>query len=249
MSGGPSRPQSKLMIDGIRCRLSTSPSKVTISCPRARKWLKEAQPFKLNRAVISSSSERNSFMSGGAHRTAMVSVGPHGSIFVIATIAPTSRERLSPGTEATESLLIKQIQSLWQQCRMITYSVFRLAARRTVLCGWILRAGMRAGERKTGWTKPLLRSPGLWALNAPGLLLVGHRGIPGGGVERFAVPTRLWSGQHSLDLTIWPSHRNADGARGASVSAPAGGRFGFAWLKRRSWVMMCPEPAGGRWAA
>ena len=29
---------------------------------------------------------------------------------------------------------------------------------------------MRAGERKTGWTKPLPPSPGLWALNAPGRL-------------------------------------------------------------------------------
>src|SRR2546423_15337511 len=87
---------------------------------------------------------------------------------------------------------------------MITYSVFRLAARRTVLCGWILRLECPP-------------SPGLWALNAPGLLLVGHRGIPGGGLEPFAVPTRLSSGQHSLDLTIWPSRRNADGAR-AQVS-------------------------------
>ncbi len=103
---------------------------------------------------------------------------------------------------------------------MITYSVFRLAARRTVL--WVdSAAGMRAGERKTGWTKPLPPSPGLWALNAPGRLFVGHRGIPGGGLEAFAVPTRLSSGEHSLDLTIWPSGWNADGALGASVPAPA----------------------------
>ena len=58
-------------------------------------------------------------------------------------------------------------------------------------------------------------------MDAPGLLLVGHRGIAGGGLERFAVPTRLSSGQHSLDLTNWRSRRNADGARGASVPAPA----------------------------
>jgi hypothetical protein len=80
---------------------------------------------------------------------------------------------------------------------------------------------MRAGERKTGWTKPLPPEPGLWALNAPGRLLVGHRGIPGGGLEPFAVPTGLSRGQHSLDWTIWPSGRNTDGARGASVRAPA----------------------------
>jgi hypothetical protein len=80
---------------------------------------------------------------------------------------------------------------------------------------------MRAGERKTGWTKPLPPSPGLWALNAPGLLLVGHRGIPDGGLEPFALPTRLSSSQHSLDLTAWPSRGNADGACGASVPAPA----------------------------
>ena len=80
---------------------------------------------------------------------------------------------------------------------------------------------MRAGERKTGWTKPLPPSPGLWALNAPGRLLVGHRCIAGGGLEPFAVPTRLSSGEHSLDLTIWPSGWNADGALGASVLVPA----------------------------
>jgi hypothetical protein len=39
--------------------------------------------------------------------------------------------------------------------------------------------------------------------------------------EPFAVPTRLSSGQHSLDLTVWPSRGNADGACGASVPAPA----------------------------
>ena len=89
---------------------------------------------------------------------------------------------------------------------------------------------MRAGERKTGWTKPLPPSPRLWALNAPGLLLVGHRGIPGGGLEPFAVPTRLSSGQHSLDLTIWPSRRNADGARGASAPTPA-------WRALRVWAV------------
>jgi hypothetical protein len=81
--------------------------------------------------------------------------------------------------------------------------------------------GVRAGERKTGWTKPLPPSPGLWALNAPGRLLVWRRGIAGGGLAPFAVPTRLSSGQHSLDLPIWPSRRNADGARGAGVLAPA----------------------------
>jgi hypothetical protein len=31
-------------------------------------------------------------------------------------------------------------------------------------------------------TKPLPPSPGLWALNAPGLLLMEHRGIPDGGL-------------------------------------------------------------------
>ena len=60
-----------------------------------------------------------------------------------------------------------------------------------------------------------------YGLNAPGRLLVGHRGIPDGGLEAFAVPTRLSSGEHSLDLTIWPSGWNADGARGASAPAPA----------------------------
>ena len=93
---------------------------------------------------------------------------------------------------------------------------------------------MRAGERKTGWTKPLPPSPGLWALNGPGPLLVGHRDIPGGGLEPFAVPTRLSSGQHSLDLTIWPSRRNARWRFAAQASPPRpGGRFGFARSERR----------------
>ena len=50
---------------------------------------------------------------------------------------------------------------------------------------------------------------------------MGHRGIPDGGLEPFAVPTRLSSGQHSQDLTVWPSRGNADGTCGASVPAPA----------------------------
>ena len=104
---------------------------------------------------------------------------------------------------------------------MITYSVFRLAARRTVLCGWILRLECAPVSEKLVGLNRSPPWPRLWALNAPGLLLVGHRGIPGGGLEPFAVPTRLSSGQHSLDLTIWPSRRNADGARGASAPAPA----------------------------
>jgi hypothetical protein len=32
------------------------------------------------------------------------------------------------------------------------------------------------------------------------------------------VPSRL---QHRIDLTIWPSRRNADGRRGAGVPTPA----------------------------
>jgi hypothetical protein len=50
---------------------------------------------------------------------------------------------------------------------------------------------------------------------------MGHRGIPDGGLEPFTVPTRLSTGQHSLDLTVWPPRGNADGACDASVSAPA----------------------------
>src|ERR1700726_1931678 len=49
----------------------------------------------------------------------------------------------------------------------------------------------------------------------------GAWGIPGGGLEPFAVPTKLSSDQRSLDLTVWPSRRNAAGAGAASVPAPA----------------------------
>jgi hypothetical protein len=77
---------------------------------------------------------------------------------------------------------------------------------------------MRAGEQKTGWTKPPPPTPGLWALNSPGPLLVGHRGISGGGLEPSAVRTRV---QHRIDLSIWPTRRNADGPCGAGVPAAA----------------------------
>src|SRR5271169_1474740 len=80
---------------------------------------------------------------------------------------------------------------------------------------------MRAGEQKTGCTKPP-PSPGLWALNAPGRLLAEHRGVSGGGAEpSTAAPTGPSSGQHRLDLTIWLSRRNGVGRRGAGVPAPA----------------------------
>jgi len=113
--------------------------------------------------------------------------------------------------------------------------------------------GMRAGERKNGLD--LNRSPrrqGLWALNAPGRLLVGRRGIPGGRAwSHSPCQTKLSSGQRSLDLTVWPSRRNADGAGGASVPAPAwralSGLARFGNVARRS--RMCPEPAGRPWAA
>src|SRR6267378_1075509 len=58
-------------------------------------------------------------------------------------------------------------------------------------------------------------------VECPGRLLVWRRGIAGGGLAPLAVPTGLSSSQHSLDLPIWPPRRNADGARGASVLAPA----------------------------
>src|SRR4051794_30311327 len=46
---------------------------------------------------------------------------------------------------------------------------------------------IRAGERKTDWTKPLAPSPGLWALNAAGSLagaLSGHSEWPPGAIRR-----------------------------------------------------------------
>src|SRR5438270_376383 len=80
---------------------------------------------------------------------------------------------------------------------LITYSVFRLAARRTGLCGWIPRVERApVSEKRVGLNRSLVA--GLWALNVPGRLLVGHRGIPGDDLEPFAAPTRLSSGQHSL---------------------------------------------------
>lgn len=37
-------------------------------------------------------------------------------------------------------------------------------------------AEIRVGERKTGWTKPLPRTPTLWALNGPGYFVDGRNG-------------------------------------------------------------------------
>ena len=60
---------------------------------------------------------------------------------------------------------------------VIMNSVFRLAAWRTLLGSSAV--GIRAGERKTDWTKPLPPPLGLWALNDAGPsagALLRHRG-------------------------------------------------------------------------
>jgi len=61
-----------------------------------------------------------------------------------------------------------------------TYSVFRLAARRTNPAPVSTEAGGRAGERKTCWTKPRPPPPELWVLNSAGSL----SGAPPGQSER-----------------------------------------------------------------
>jgi hypothetical protein len=64
---------------------------------------------------------------------------------------------------------------------LIMKSVFRLAARRQASPrGSVI--GIRAGEGKTDWTKPL-PPLWLWALNAGGSLLVRRACEEGGGLE------------------------------------------------------------------
>ena len=104
---------------------------------------------------------------------------------------------------------------------MITYSVFRLAARRTGRSVRDSVAGIRAGERKTCCAKPLPRPPGLWVLNAA----PPFADAPSGQSDRA-------TGRHRLHQTslraiiktgIWllgPRSAASVGRRGASVATP-----------------------------
>ena len=72
-------------------------------------------------------------------------------------------------------------------------------------------AGIRAGERKTGWTKPLPVPAGLWALNAARLLFpVCRRGVSAAVAGRFralAGPRTIVHGLASGHLIFVPTHQ------------------------------------------
>src|ERR1700679_3727940 len=103
---------------------------------------------------------------------------------------------------------------------MITLSDFRLAARRTD----VSTSGIRAGEGKTGWTNPLPLAPGLWMLNAGGLLV----GLRLGRSELGLGPVR--GARRALDQSARP---------GVGHFAPAPARR---WPSRRE--CSHPGPAG-----
>jgi len=50
------------------------------------------------------------------------------------------------------------------------------------------KAGVRAGERKTYWTKPLSLLPGLWVLNDPVLIVSACPGSQGRRLDGRAGP-------------------------------------------------------------
>ena len=66
-------------------------------------------------------------------------------------------------------MIVRGLNELgWTENGMITYSVFRLAARPHRPVCEVSAAWIRAGERKTCCAKALPPPPGLWALNARG---------------------------------------------------------------------------------
>jgi hypothetical protein len=99
--------------------------------------------------------------------------------------------------------------------RAITYSVFRLAARRTDRSVRDSVSGIRAGERKTCCAKPLPRPPGLWGLNAVPPFADAHSGRSAGQLAGFGCtkraferPTKLGFGCSApVQRRRWPSRR------------------------------------------
>jgi hypothetical protein len=120
---------------------------------------------------------------------------------------------------------------------LITYSVFRLAARRTELRAKARLLESRAGKRKTCWTKPLAQAPGLWAFNEPGWLGGAHDwGFRFGGLAPFEISTGLSSCQRRRRVTPAPP-TGAPTTQAAQASRPrSGGRFCFARLGRSIWA-------------
>jgi len=104
---------------------------------------------------------------------------------------------------------------------MKTYSVFRLAARRTDRSVRDSVAGIRAGERKTCCAKPLPRPPGLWGLNAVPPFANAHSGRSAGQLgQASAAPNEPSSDQRNWDLAAQPPFSGVLGRRGASVATP-----------------------------
>jgi hypothetical protein len=66
---------------------------------------------------------------------------------------------------------------------------FSLAGAEHGFLGWDSAVGIRAGERKTGWTKPLPRTSGLWALNGPRYLLAVEIHVRAVGWAQTVLPT------------------------------------------------------------
>jgi hypothetical protein len=98
-------------------------------------------------------------------------------------------------------------------------------------------AWVRAGERKTCWTKPLPQVPGLWVFIGLGSFgSARDRGFPFSGLAPFGTPTGHSSCQRRPRLTLQP-HIGTLTTRPAQASRPrSGGRFCFARFGRLVWA-------------
>jgi len=148
-----------------------------------------------------------------------------------------STDRFIP-RHSKSPLSMADMLSIWYYAvNRKTYSVFRLAARRTELRAKARRLKSRAGKRKTCWTKPLAQAPGLWAFNEPGWLGGAHDwGFRFGGLAPFEISTGLSNCQRRRRVTPAPP-TDAPTTQAAQASRPrSGGRFCFARFGRSMWA-------------
>jgi hypothetical protein len=78
-------------------------------------------------------------------------------------------------------------------------------------------AGVRAGERKTGWTRPHPRIPRLWALNGPGYFVGIESDVRAGGLAQSVPPAEPLKDRLCLEWDVRSRSARALWRCGASV--------------------------------
>jgi hypothetical protein len=102
----------------------------------------------------------------------------------------------------------------------ITYSVFRSAARRRNLSRRSFAFGIRAGEGKTCWAKPLPRSLPLWVLNGCRCFRERHHDVPGGSRLLTFRNATLRKVRAALGLGQFADNRRVGSALGPNAPTP-----------------------------